>query len=132
MVDFAPEHYHFRTNYEGKVFALSILPITEQSKYPHDPRTEATVIFLCNQLLKDNDIMLIYTCDSIDKKEYQRYRKFNFWFNKYNQHHLKENFILNVGETNILASVIYHSQHPNRAALEDEMKDVFKEYSSYK
>jgi hypothetical protein len=89
-------------------------------------------MFLCRQLLANNDKVLLYTCESIDGKEFARARKFSFWFNKYSKEHLKKDLVLSVGETNMFASVIYHSDHPTREALENEIETVFQEYSSYK
>jgi hypothetical protein len=132
MVAFDPEHYHFNHDYEGKVFGLSVIPITESEKYPLDTRIEATIMFLCNQLLANNDIILIYTCESIDNKEQLRFRKFTYWFNKYNTEHLKKDLILSIENANMFASVIYHKKHPSIKNLETEIDSIFGEYSSYK
>lgn len=78
-----------------------------------DERIGSTIIEIFNLFFKDVKNAIIYICDSSDKRQYARKRKFDYWFAKYNDGTiLKEDGLAIIEETEILNSILISNKHP--------------------
>lgn len=86
-VRFAPSGYLF-LNYpelNDYIFELVIklLANATGSRTPPDSRIIATVAVIFSAFLEQNKRVIVYICDTSDKRQAVRARKFNGWFEQY-------------------------------------------------
>ncbi len=74
----------------------------KSKEQPPDPRIAATVALIVRKFLKNISNGVIYICDSGDKKEHIRKRKFDSWFKKHD-----EGSIIKADHTAVVDGVIY-------------------------
>ena len=74
-----------------------------------------------------NKNSLIYVCDNLDNRQRVRYRKFDMWFKK-NKTALIEKYDIDfsVQDIQILASLIVHSENPDKDLLVNLFFDIYK------
>ncbi len=87
----------------------------DAEKIPPDTRIAATVLEVCNLFFENLRNVLIYVCDSVDKRQLARKRKFDTWFREFDNEHLhKEDGITEIDEdTFIYNSLIIHKSNDN-------------------
>lgn len=96
------------------VFSLNIDAIDGNPEFsPLDKRIALTLSMIIHQFFEKIDHLLIYVCDSVDERHYARKRKFDNWFNEYNNGTLKkEDGIATIEGGKIYNSIIFHKDHP--------------------
>jgi hypothetical protein len=102
------------------VFELSIDLDNDvvDSSAPYDSRTESTIIHILLDFFTNHSNCLIYVCDSADGRHYGRNRKFNSWFNKFNDGTLEKHDInFEVEDSEMLFSLILHQNNPFREEI---------------
>jgi Family of unknown function (DUF6169) len=102
------------------VFELSIDLDNDaiDSLAPYDSRTESTIAHILIDFFKENSNCLIYVCDSADGRHHGRNRKFNSWFNKFNDGTLEKHDInFEMDEMEMLFSLILHQNNPFKEEL---------------
>jgi Family of unknown function (DUF6169) len=96
---------------------------------PKDSRAEITIIEVIRAFLGTHTNSLLYTCDNTDDKHHVRNRKFNMWFNRFQNSQLeKYDAAFTVADIEILSSLIIHSQNPNRERLIQIFNEQAKAY----
>jgi Family of unknown function (DUF6169) len=109
--------------------AIKFISLGDYLSPPQDRRAEITIIDIILTFLSDHTNSIIYTCDNIDNRHHARNRKFNIWFNKHQSTDLEKydsSFV--VENTEILASLIVHSQNPFKEALIKVFVEQVNEY----
>jgi hypothetical protein len=131
-VSFSDGSFYF-TNIEPHIpvyeLAIKFISLGDHFSPPQDRRAEITIIAIIQSFLSDHTNSIIYTCDNIDERHHARNRKFNSWFNRYKSSDLEKydsSFL--VEDTEILASLIVHSQNPFREAVIKVFVDQVNEY----
>jgi hypothetical protein len=101
------------------VFELSIdLDSDSNAGAPYDARTELTIIQILLDFLKEHSNCIIYVCDSADGRHYARNRKFNAWFNKFNDGTIEKHDInFEIEDSEMLFSLILHQENPFREEI---------------
>jgi Family of unknown function (DUF6169) len=97
------------------VFELSIDLDSDlvNSLAPYDARTELTIIQILMDFFKEHSNCIIYVCDSADGRHHARNRKFNSWFNRYNDGSIEKYDInFEVEDSEMLFSLILHHNNP--------------------
>lgn len=113
-ISFIDSNYLFEgTIGEGEIqnaFSLSIENINE-TLTPQDSKVKATISCIIKYFFENKENCIIYVCDSSDKRELARYRKFNQWFYSENKdpkiEKLNEIFVTDK-ETSHYTTMIYH------------------------
>jgi hypothetical protein len=74
--------YFKGTSVENELGKVNILTIQKKTdaREPFDAEVRKTVDFILQHYFSDPEKSLLYVCDTLDKKEYKRYLKFNKWF----------------------------------------------------
>jgi Family of unknown function (DUF6169) len=79
-----------------------------------DERIGITIIEIFKQFFSNVKNAVIYICDSTDDRQYARKRKFDFWFNKYNNGTiLKDDGVAIIKNVEILNSILVSKFNPN-------------------
>lgn len=102
------------------VFELSIDLDSDivDSSAPYDSRTESTINQILINFFKEHSNCLIYVCDSADNRHHARNRKFNAWFNKFNNGSLEKHDInFETEGIEMLFSLILHQKNPFREEI---------------
>ena len=90
-----------------------------------DDRIGVTVIEIFKLFFANIENAVIYICDSNDNRQYARKRKFDVWFNKYNNGNLlKENGIAVIEGTKILNTILVSSLHPKANEIITAFKTI--------
>ncbi len=90
-----------------------------------DDRIGVTVIEIFKLFFANIENAVIYICDSSDNRQYARKRKFDVWFNKYNNGNLlKENGIAVIEGTKILNTILVSSLHPKANEIITAFKTI--------
>ncbi len=86
-ITFKPSGYIFEENapFQDKTFEFSIIPIENPHKVnpPLDKRIPNTIASIFLDFFKQHDRIVVYLCDTADKRASARFRKFNQWFDWY-------------------------------------------------
>lgn len=78
-----------------------------------DDRIGLTIIQIFKMFFIEVKNAIVYVCDGNDERHFARKRKFDFWFNKYNNGTiLKEDGVAIVENTKNLNSLLISSKHP--------------------
>ena len=98
---------------EVRVFSLSLYPETETLIF--DYWVKNTVIKILADFLKKDANVIFYVCDSIDKREDQRHKVFEYWYNKASELHdfiAKYNYSMqSVNGYQINSSILYNKNN---------------------
>jgi len=110
---------------EVRVFSLSLYPETET--FIFDYWVKNTVIKILADFLEKDANVIFYVCDSIDKREDQRHKVFEYWYNKASELHdfiAKYNYSMqSVNGYQINSSILYNKNN----YLSDYIISQFKE-----
>jgi Family of unknown function (DUF6169) len=94
---------------------------------PYDERTEATIVHILRAFFEDNKNSLIYVCDNEGNRQQARSRKFHGWFRKNKTENIeKYDVIFDALEMQILASLIVHTQNPDKDLIVNLFLGLFK------
>ena len=108
-------------------FSVSILNAVDILIHPYDERIEATIVRILNSFFENNKNSLIYVCDNLENRQQARFRKFHSWFKKNKSNNLeKYDVVFNALEMQILASLIVHTQNPDKDLLVSLFLDLYK------
>lgn len=77
-----------------------------------DDRIKITVLKVVELFFLSIDNVVIYVCESLDKRQYARKRKFDMWFNNSNNESIiKEDGIAKIEGVDILNSILIHKDN---------------------
>lgn len=108
-------------------FNIRVLNAVDTLIQPYDERTEVTIVHILSAFFEDNKNSLIYVCDNIGNRQRVRFRKFHSWFKKNKTDELeKYDVIFNALEMQILASLIVHTQNPDKDLLVNLFLGLYK------
>ncbi len=106
------------------VYSLNIEAIIGNSEIgPQDDRIGATIANILHTFFERLENVAVYVCDPTDERHLARKRKFDIWFNTFNDGSLiKEDGVANAGGMMLYNSIIFHHSHP----LIRDLKAAFK------
>ena len=108
-------------------FSVSVLKAVDILIHPYDERIEVTIVRILNSFFENNKNSLIYVCDNLGNRQQARFRKFHSWFKKNKSDNLeKYDVVFNALEMQILASLIVHTQNPDKDLLVSLFLDLYK------
>ena len=86
-ITFKPSGYIFEENepFQDKTFEFSIIPIENKNNInpPLDKRIPNTIASVFLDFFQHHDRIVVYLCETSDKRASARFRKFNQWFDWY-------------------------------------------------
>jgi hypothetical protein len=65
-------------------YLLNINIENYQGFIPYDRDVAKTIVKIINNFITSNDCFCVFTCDTSDGRQLARFRKFDFWYHKYN------------------------------------------------
>jgi hypothetical protein len=90
----------------------------DPSASSHDERIALTVIHVFNAFFTKLQHVAIYICDGHDGRQLARKRKFDYWFDKYNEGvFMKSDHVAVVEDMQIYNSIILHVHNGNRQEI---------------
>lgn len=97
----------------------------------HDPKIQITIMAIIDEFFRQNQDILLYTCDTEDRKEAARNRLFIRWFKEAES---SSNFVLKTADTVVEGqgfyfAIIVPKSHPNLAAICSEFDTVAENLS---
>jgi hypothetical protein len=119
-----PEHLSFKQN----VFEL-IIQLDESQKNTRairDPKLPPTIAAIFLDFFYSNEHVVVFSCDTTDRKQAVRHRKFDDWFKQFNDDSfIKLNEIIDdiENESQYFMSMILVNTNP----LKDEIIEAFRE-----
>ena len=119
-----PEHLSFKQN----IFEL-IIQLDESQKNiraVRDPKLPLTIATIFLDFFKSNERVVVFSCDTTDRRQAVRNRKFDDWFKQFNNDtFIKLNEVIDdiENETQYFMSMILVNTNP----LKDEIIVAFKE-----
>ena len=125
---FLDASYHF-DDVQG-VFEFNLYPDGDVPR--PDKRVGLTVIYILDIFFQDADTVLLYICESLDKRHFARKRKFDSWFRQYGEAFEKHDYELQVEGTHILISLILKKNNPRQQVLLQAFQETYNLYDSYK
>lgn len=104
--------------------------ITPKGRIKHvgtDSKIGQTVAEIVKSFFRNNDNVLVYICDTSDRMQAARNRKFKMWFRQYTKMD-KFEFVserMNVGDDEYFAAMIIKNSHPKSATTIDLFHQYF-------
>lgn len=102
---------------------------TEKIKY--DERVSLTIVDITKALLRKGKIIM-FVCDSIDKRQKSRHLLFQQWFKKYGNLFAKHDIELTDDEQTYYLSLLFDPKQNNSVLIEKAFQESINEYISYK
>jgi hypothetical protein len=115
------EHYHFAKCIE--IFGFR--PLSD-SYSVYDKRVAETIVFILIQCFTKNDLILTFVCDEKDRRQANRSRLFNRWFNQYNDGSF-EKIDLDFEERTFVSAII-SKQNPFYIDFKQDFPNLGEEY----
>lgn len=135
-IKFKPSKYIFKSGFSYSDFTFEfVINVLHNPKYkspPLDTKVSTTSAEIFIDFFKNEQNIIVYTCETNDAKEYARFRKFNHWFSSFNDGSFKkEDFKLKDKLTNIIyySSIIIKNNNPNKQEILLEFEEVMTQYS---
>jgi hypothetical protein len=122
-------HYFFNLPRHIPVyeFNIKVLNAADSIGQPYDKRIEITIVDILTAFFENHKNSLIYVCDNLDNRQQSRYRKFERWFKKSKTVLIEKYDIdFSVYDIQILASLIVHTQNPDKDLLIRLFFDIYK------
>ena len=108
-------------------FSVSVINAVDILIHPYDERIEVTIVHILSSFFGDNKNSLIYVCDNLGNRQQARFRKFHSWFKRNKMENLeKYDVVFDTLEMQILASLIVHSQNPDKDLLVSLFLGLYK------
>lgn len=126
-IEFKPTGYIFGSEYiwSNYCYEFSIkLSLNSPKNSPFDPLISVTIASIFNDFFKNKEKIIVYTCDTSDRKHLVRVRKFDSWFVQFNQ---GEYLKIDNSIHDVIQNIIYHNsliikiENP----FKDEIIDTF-------
>lgn len=119
--------------FEGYAFApyaqmFGFGPIGHLDKVPLDARTAPTVLQVAELFLQDPRSVLVYFCDTHDRRQAARYRRFLAWLQAYEH---RNDYIQRplVAAPDVYAMIVYRPDNPFAADIEDSLPSLQEKIS---
>lgn len=96
----------------------------DNTQQPRDVKVRDTVIAIIKEFFQNNELCMLYICDTSDGRQKSRHRIFSYWFEQAAQHD-DFTFIpahLCVDEIDYYASLILCNQHPEYQSIVEAFK----------
>jgi hypothetical protein len=121
------EVYFFKSNYFSLVPEITV-PILELQLGPIgslpigrsllDSRIGDTVVSLVQGTLRDGENAIIYICDNTDSREEKRMKKFNRWYDRFNEGDIiMVAGEIDAGDYTVFSSLLIHNQNSQLAIV---------------
>lgn len=108
-------------------YQLFITPKGRVKNVGTDAKIGQTVAEIVKSFFKNGENVLVYICDTSDRLQAARNRKFKMWFHQYTD--MKEfEFVserMNVGDDDYFTAMILKSSHPSIASVVDSFHQYF-------
>lgn len=134
-VKFKPSKYIFESGFSYSdftfEFVIKVLQNPVHKSLPLDTRVSTTTAEIFIDFFKNEQNIIIYTCETNDAKEYARFRKFNQWFNSFNDGSFKkEDYKLKDNQTQTIyySSIIIKNNNSNKHEIFAEFAEVMELY----
>jgi hypothetical protein len=103
-----------------------ILQNVENTRAPHDPKIEQTVLAIIDEFFRSNQHVLLYICDTSDGKESGRNRLFLRWFER---HATPGRFTIctanaKVEDEMVYIAIIVDNNNPSLKAITDDFNET--------
>ena len=133
QVKFIPSDYLFATytDLQIQVFEMSISVAQNHTggRLPADPLISPTIAAIFYNFFRTREQVIVYVCDTSDKRQSARARKFDAWFYSYSHPHLaKLNKVIPDGDRFTFISMILHDQNPYRNRVAEAFFELGEEY----
>lgn len=134
-VNFKPSKYIFESGFSYSAFTFEfVIKVLENPIHkspPLDIKVSATTAVIFIDFFKNEQNIIVYTCETNDSEEYTRFRKFNHWFQSFNDgSFMKEDFKLKdkLNNTIYYSSIILKNNNPNKHEILAEFTEVMEQY----
>jgi hypothetical protein len=107
------------------------LTIVNSVKSKNDPRVCLTVIDIVKKILTKGNI-IVFTCDSADKRQKTRHRLFNQWFKEYGDNFEKHDIKIEDDMTCYYLSLIINPKQQDSLFIQKIFQNSINEYLIYK
>jgi len=105
-------------------FNIDVIDGNEKSAIT-DERIGITIVEIFKRFFIKIENVVVYVCDTTDKKHYARKRKFDTWFWKYNDGNIiKEDGIAMIEGTEIVNALLIEKHHPKLHEIIFAFKDL--------
>ncbi|QMW00528.1 DUF6169 family protein [Spirosoma foliorum] len=133
QVKFVPSNYLFAARAELQIQAfemsISVAQHNTGGRLPADQLISPTIAAIFFDFFRTRDQVVVYVCDTSDKRQSARARKFDAWFYSYGHSHLaKLNKIIPDRDRFTFISMILHDQHPYRSQVAEAFFELGEEY----
>ena len=126
---FLDASYHFED--VSNIYEFNLYPNREASST--DSRVGLTVVYIIEIFFQNSQNVLLYICESLDRRHKARKRKFDGWFKRFaNDAFQKHDFELCVEDIEILISIILTKDNPNQNDLFTAFLATYDLYLSVK
>jgi hypothetical protein len=124
FVDYSAMFYEF-PHIAEYIYSFNIDVLEgEMDESIKDDKIGITIAEVFKMFFNELENVAVYVCDMIDKRHFARKRKFDIWFNKYNDGTiLKEDGIAIIEDVEIINSLLISSHHP-------KLKEILVAYKS--
>ncbi|MEA5460003.1 DUF6169 family protein [Arcicella sp. LKC2W] len=129
-IEFKPTGYIFREEYIWSHYCYEFsIKLSENSpkNTPLDPLVSSTIAVIFMDFFKDKEKIILYTCDTADRKHLVRVRKFDRWFEQFNKElFLKiDNSITDFAQnTTYYNSLIIRRDNPYKDEIVEAFEDL--------
>ncbi|RRB06666.1 DUF6169 family protein [Larkinella rosea] len=132
QVKFVPSDYLFVSHAELPIQAFEMsISVAENGiggRLPADPLISSTIATIFFDFFRTREQVVVYVCDTSDKRQSARARKFDSWFYAYSRPNLaKLNKIIPDGDKFTFISMIFHDQHPHRNQVAEAFFELGEE-----
>jgi hypothetical protein len=138
-IKFKPSPYLFPSESEYSAnafeFAIEVFLNPNPTSPPFDKKSSKTIAYIFEDFYQRNiETVTIYLCDSSDGRQMVRHRKFNIWFDEFNQEeYLKLDRILKDIHGNIFpTSLIMKHSNPFKEQIIHEFEAITDGYGTGK
>lgn len=134
-IKFKPSKYIFESGFSYSdftfEFVIKVLQNPIHKSPPLDTKVSTTTAEIFIDFFKNEQNIIVYTCETNDTKEYARFRKFNHWFNSFNDDSFKkEDYELKdkLTSTVYYSSIIIKNNNPNKYQILAEFATIMEQY----
>lgn len=130
---FVPSNYLFAAQAELRIQAVEMSISVAQSdsvgRPPADSLISPTIAAIFYDFFQTREQVVVYVCDTSDRRQSARARKFDTWFYAYSHPHMaKLNRVIPDGDRFTFISMILHDQHPYRIQVAEVFFEIGDEY----
>lgn len=136
-VKFKPSFYLFEESSPFSRFAYElVIAVVEQpnDKVPSDPLIAFTIAAIVKNFFQFKERIILYICETSDRRHKARYRKFSAWFDEFNDKTLLkiESMIPDKDGITYFNALIIRRDNPEKERIIEAFKKLSGDYSEEK